>query len=98
MLYTEYCFQTTGVDFAGPLFVKQIYDSNGTLHKAYICLFTCGTSRSVHLELTPNLEAETFIRAFKRFSSRRGVPARLISDNAKIFEDLVNEQQYKTPF
>ena len=86
---TDYCFQTTGVDFAGPLLVKEIFDTDGTLYKAYICLFTCAASRTVHLELTPNLEAESFIRAFKRFSARRGTPSRLISDNAKTFASLL---------
>ena len=86
---TEFCFQTTGVDFAGPLLVKQIYDSNGMLHKAYICLYTCAASRSIHLELVPDLEAESFIRSFKRFSSRRGLPSRLISDNGRTFTSLL---------
>ena len=86
---TEYCFQTTGVDFAGPLLVKQIYKSDGTMFKAYISLFTCAASRSIHLELTPDLEAETFIRAFKRFTARRGVPSLLISDNGKTFVSLL---------
>ena len=86
---TEYCSETTGVDFAGPVFVKEIFKSDGTLNKSYICLFTCAASRSIHLELCPDLETETFIRAFKRFSSRRGTPLRLISDNAKTFASML---------
>lgn len=41
---TESPFQTTGVDFAGPLFVKP----NG--QKMYVALFTCAVTRAVHLE------------------------------------------------
>ena len=83
---TEYCFQTTGTDFAGPLLVKAIYGNSSNLYKAYICIFTCATSRAIHLEITPDLEAETFIRAFRRFVARRGSPKLLISDNAQTFK------------
>ena len=82
----EYCFQYTGVDFAGPLFVKGIFSTDSNLSKSYICLFTCATSRAIHLELTPSLESPAFIRALIRFISRRGYPNLLISDNAKTFK------------
>ena len=39
----------------------------------------------MHIELVPDLETATFIRALKRFISRRGFPNILISDNAKTF-------------
>ena len=85
---SEYCFQFTGTDFAGPLFVKDVFSDDGKLYKCYICLFTCATSRAIHLELTPSVEAPGFIRAFNRFMARRGLPSVLISDNAKSFKNL----------
>ena len=77
-------FVNTGVDFAGPLYVQ-----NGTQDeqiKAYVCLFTCAATRAVHLELTPDLSAATFLLAFRRITSRRGIPSVMISDNAKVFQ------------
>ena len=44
-------FSHTGIDFAGPLYVKGDDESD----KAYVCLFTCTSTRAVHLELTPDL-------------------------------------------
>ncbi len=82
----EFGFQHTGTDYAGPLYVKSIYVSNSSLYKAYILLFTCATSRAVHLELTPDMSAPAFIRALERFISRRGYPSLLVSDNAKTFK------------
>ena len=38
------------------------------------------------MDLVPDMSASTFIRSFKRFSSRRGLPAPMISDNGKAFE------------
>ena len=74
-------FTNTGVDFFGPLFVKF---RRGTA-KRYGCLFTCLTTRAVHIELTTSLESDSFIMAFHRFAARRGKPQRLFSDNGTNF-------------
>ena len=50
-------FEVTGVDFAGPLAVKPFSDETTEMELAYICIFTCATSRSVHLELVRDLSA-----------------------------------------
>ena len=75
-------FSKVGIDFAGPLFVKQ---PNGDMKKAYVALFTCCVTRAVHIELVENLYTDTFINCLRRFSSRRGTPTLLVSDNAKTF-------------
>ena len=79
-------FASTGVDFAGPLYVKSVFGKEVQISKVYICLFTCGSTRAVHIELTPNLTAHAFIRCLRRFVARRGTPELLISDNAKTFK------------
>ena len=71
-------FQTTGIDFFGPL-------ASNTLKKAYGCIFSCAASRAIHIELVRDLKAPTFWRALRRFVSRRGIPDRIISDNATTF-------------
>ena len=48
-------FQYTGVDFAGPLRYKI-----NKKEEAYVLLFTCATSRAVHLEVTRSQTAEEF--------------------------------------
>ena len=72
---SEYPFQTTGIDSAGPLLVKEIYTVDSQMYKCYILLFTCATSRTVQLELTPGTSSQTLIRAVKRFFSRKGFPS-----------------------
>ena len=49
--------EVTSVDFAGPLTVKPFSDETTEMELAYICIFTCATSRSVHLELVRDLSA-----------------------------------------
>ena len=49
-LSDEFAFTRVGVDFAGPVFVKDVFSKKGEMNKAYITLFTCATCRAVHLE------------------------------------------------
>ncbi|XP_044183283.1 uncharacterized protein LOC122963962 [Acropora millepora] len=79
-------FTNSGIDFVGPLFVKSGAKEKGDMEKIYIALYTCGSSRAVHLDVVPDLTAETFIRSFKRFICRRGIPRLVVSDNAKTFK------------
>ena len=57
------------------------------MNQAYIALFTCATTRAVHLRLVPNLSAECIVRALIRFKGRRGTPTLIVSDNGKTFKD-----------
>ena len=79
-------FSRIGIDFAGPLYVTDIY-RRAEMNKCYIAVFTCASSRALQLELVPNLTADSFIRAFKRFIGRRGIPSVVVSDNGKTFHD-----------
>ncbi len=77
-----------GLDFAGPLFVRTSIEGSS---KVYVLLFTCASTRGVHLELTPSLNVSSFLQAFRRFASRRGLPSLLMSDNAKTFKAACKE-------
>ena len=80
----------TGVDFTGPL-----YAHNESIqqepYKVYVCLFICGVTRAIHLELTINLTAESFLQTFCCFASRIGLPGKIISDYAKTFTASARE-------
>ena len=78
-------FSVVAIDFAGPVWIKQNNSRRSPSVKAYITLFSCAYSRSLHIELTPDLSAETFVRCLKRFIGRRGCPKLCLSDNAKTF-------------
>ena len=75
----------TGLDFVGPLFIRSHGTDSSSNNKVYILLFTCASTRGVHLELTPTLNVPSFLCTFQRFVGRRGLPSRLLSDNAKTF-------------
>ncbi|XP_052778086.1 uncharacterized protein LOC128215439 [Mya arenaria] len=70
-------FTYVGVDYFGPMYVK-----SGRKHlKRYGCLFTCLTTRAVHIEIAHSLDTHSFICALQRFVSRRGRPEKIFSDN-----------------
>ncbi|XP_002735894.1 uncharacterized protein LOC100369374 [Saccoglossus kowalevskii] len=93
-------FRVIGLDYTGELHIKR-YD--GTKTKAYICLFTCASTRAVHLEVVPNLTPAAFLRALRRFAARRSYPHIIISDNQSKFcaannelNNLFNENEIKS--
>ena len=83
-------FAATCLDYTGALYVNEYNDSA----KYYVCLFTCATTRAIHLELVEDLSAEAFLRALRRFSGRRSYPKVIISDNATNFnkgKEMISE-------
>ena len=72
-------FEKVGVDYGGPFLTKQ--GRGRTRAKRYPCLFTCLTTRAVHLEMAYSLDTDSFINAFTRMTLRRGTPTYVISDN-----------------
>ena len=75
-------FSDASVDFAGPVRYRI---AKGKVGKAYIALFTCTTTRAVHLKLCRDLTAPVFQRAVKEFVVRRGSPKLMVSDNGRTF-------------
>ncbi|KRX67629.1 hypothetical protein T09_14186 [Trichinella sp. T9] len=64
-------FSNVGIDFVGPLLIRS-KSSKYVSKKAYIFLFTCMVVRAIHLELVPDQTFERFLRAWRRFVTRRG--------------------------
>ena len=82
-------FQIIGVDCFGPFLVKR----GRSREKRYGCLFTCMTTRAIHVEVLYSLDTSAFINALVRFMSRRGVPSRIRSDNGTNFIGAERELQ-----
>ncbi|XP_058987763.1 uncharacterized protein LOC131806908 [Musca domestica] len=73
-------FKHSGVDYAGPITIKQSTARNSVTTKGYICLFICMVTKALHLEAVTSLSTDAFIAAFRRFTSRRGMCSDLYSD------------------
>ncbi|PIK58104.1 hypothetical protein BSL78_04960 [Apostichopus japonicus] len=82
-------FDKVSVDFAGPFLTKQGRGKIKT--KRYLCLFTCMKTRAVHLEMAFGLDTDSFINCLYRFTSRRGIPSEIRSDNGTNFVGARNE-------
>ncbi|CAH2102800.1 unnamed protein product [Euphydryas editha] len=80
-------FTCIGVDYFGPMTITV-----GRRHeKRWGALFTCLTTRAVHIELTPSLSTDSVIMALRRFAARRGMPKTIYSDNGTNFVGANNE-------
>ena len=70
-------FSYTGLDFFGPFYVK----IGRSQVNRYGCVFTCFSTRAIHLEMDVSLDTDAFINAFIGFVTRRGTPQKVWSDN-----------------
>ena len=60
-------FTYCGIDMFSPILVKE----GRKEMKRYGCLFTCLSSRAIHIESTNSLSTDALIQALQRFVSRR---------------------------
>lgn len=74
-------FSYVGVDYFGPVTVTIGRRSE----KRWISLFTCLTTRAIHMEVAYDLTSQSCIMAIRRFICRRGAPKEFFSDNGTNF-------------
>lgn len=74
-------FYNSGADCFGPITIQR---GRGT-DKRYGVVFTCLSSRAIHLEVLSSLSTDSFILALRRFVARRGNVRSLRTDNGTNF-------------
>lgn len=80
-------FMKTGIDYFGPLEVTV----KRSREKRYGAIFTCMTTRAVHLELAHDLTTNSFINVLRQFGCRRGFPDEIYCDNGSCFRSAEKE-------
>ena len=80
-------FTYAAVDMFGPFVIKV----RRTYVKMYVGLFTCLSSRAVHMESTASMETDAFILMLRRVIARRGNIRTMRSDNGTNFVGADNE-------
>ena len=74
-------FTYAAVDYFGPL---QVRVRRATV-KRWGCLMTCLTTRAVHIEVAHSLTTDSFLMAFRRFTSTYPSVREMLSDNGTNF-------------
>lgn len=64
-------FIKTGIDYAGPIFVRTSRGRGHKSIKAFIAIFVCLCSKAIHLEIVSDYTTDAFLAALRRFTSRR---------------------------
>lgn len=82
-------FSKTGVDYAGPVLIKQRQRKAPPV-KAYIAIFICMVTKAFHIELVSDLTSDAYIAALQRFVNRRGNVSDMFSDNGTNFVGAKN--------
>lgn len=78
-------FNSVGIDYAGPVFVKDVFNRDLPTKKCWIVIITCASSRALCLDVSKDYSGDSCIEILRRFSSRRGSPKCIISDNGSNF-------------
>ena len=74
-------FWNTGVDYFGPFPVSV----RRSTEKRWCFLFTCLTTRAIHIEIVSSMDTSSCIMGIERFIARRGKPSIIWSDNGTNF-------------
>lgn len=83
-------FTFVGADYFGPITVER----GRSEVKRYGVIFTCLTTRAVHLEIANSLDTDSCINAIRRFISRRGQVKQIRSDNGTNLTSADRELRY----
>ncbi len=84
-------FDDTGVDYAGPIYIKTGSVRKPIIIKAYVAVFVAFSVKAVHLEPVTELTTSAFIATLRRFIARRGMPRTIWSDNGTNFVGAAKE-------
>ena len=87
-------FYFTGVDYFGSLTIKLNKGTRRTsgTAKRYGVLFTCMTTRAVHLELAGDKSTDSFIWTLRRFNARRGNPKSVFITEVTLLVPIENSK------
>ena len=99
----EYSFGNVGVNCAAPLHIQDICSKLKELHKCWILLFTCATTRCINLELDSGFHGDKLLLCLKRSIRRKRKPNLFVSDNfntlkSKEIKTLILNRQFKWGF
>jgi len=69
-----------GVNYAGPLNMREYKLWKARVYKIYIASSICMTVKTVHLEIVSDLSSDIFLGALNHFVARRGLPSDIYSN------------------
>nr|XP_012215649.1 PREDICTED: uncharacterized protein LOC105668053 [Linepithema humile] len=84
-------FSSVGLDYAGPFLVTTHAARGQRTYKHFVAVFVCFVTKAVHLECVEDYSTSAFLAAFSRFTSRRGLPTHVHSDNGTNFQGADRE-------
>ena len=85
--YGNPLFSNSGIDFFGPFYVAV----KRSTEKRRGFLFTCLTTRALHIEVVNSMDTRSCVMGIERFIARRGTPQVLWSDNGTNFTGAEKE-------
>jgi len=60
-------FNYVGIDYVGPVFVKEIFNSDLPSNKCWIAIIICASSRALCLDVSKDYSGDSCIEVLRRF-------------------------------
>lgn len=86
-------FESVGIDYCGPVMIKERIGRGKKSFKAYIAVFICMKTKAMHLDLVTDLTSDAFMACLARLIALRGSVTEIFSDNATTFHGADNEHK-----
>ena len=83
-------FYNISVDYFGPFWIKAEVNSRSK-GKCFGVIFTCLYTRAVYVDIANSANTDSFLIVFRNFTSIRGYPAKIFSDNGSHFRKASKE-------
>ena len=89
-------FRIIGVDYAGPFKILTHKGRGVKSFKGYVVVLICMATKAFNIELVTGYDGQSFIAAFRRFTSVRGACTPLVSDRGTTFvgADRILKEMY----
>ncbi|XP_015119440.1 uncharacterized protein LOC107042769 [Diachasma alloeum] len=86
-----HAFLNTGVDYAGPVWLRSWKRPGHKSYKEWLAIFVYMATSAVHLEVVSDYTSDGFMSAHRRFVARRGICKNLFSDCGTTFLEADKE-------
>ena len=92
----NFAFTNIGLDYAGPVHIRNTFGTDESTYKAWIALITCSTTRAVYLDIAQDYSSDALIQMLERFFNRYGASSTIVSDNGSNFTSNASKEFAKS--
>ena len=88
----DHVFSYIGIDYAGSIYINNVYDRDFNMYNACIVIVTCSSSRALCFDVVKNCSSALSVNMLKRSISQNGAPKQVLWDKGSTFARKVAKE------